>query len=149
MLIIYPAPNWNSFAKLQDLVLGMQFQFPARAKEFGKLTPEEQTALGANAGLWMRTCQGLTIPKVQGAIPQDIILAQIAIMASSYDKDPLDYDYKDSAITSEKVGSLAVTYDVTKLNSMFDINPMIYRLLAPYGCKNGQGGFSQSKIHKG
>lgn len=148
MLIIYPAPNWNSFGKLTDLIAGMEFQFPTYAEKFKKLDPKEQNAVAANAGLWMRTCEGLTIPTPNHTVPQDIVLAQIAIMASTYGRDPLAYDYKESAITSEKVGSLAVTYDVSKLNSMFDINPLIYRLLAPYGCTSGAGGFSQSRIHK-
>jgi len=146
MLIIYPNNNWNSFLPLSDLVAGMEYQFPTRATEFLKLPIEQQNASAMNAGTWIRTCNGLKIPS---PVVQDIIIAQIAIMATTMGQDPLAYDPNEKAITKEKVGDLEVNYDPAYKGDTLDINPLIYRLLSPYGCSGGtSNGFSQSATVK-
>ena len=145
MIIIYPTENWNSFLPLSDLIGGMKFQFPTKVKEFQSMSTDMQMASAANAGMWIRTCKGLKIP--EHVIPQDMVLAQIAIMASTIGIDPLEHNPSDRAITKEKVGSLEVEYDPKFKGNDPDINPLIYRLLSPYGC-SGNKGFSQSNTSK-
>jgi len=144
MLIIYPAQNWNTFLPLPDLIRAMEYQFPTEAVEFQKMTIELQNASAMNAGTWIRTCRGLKIPS---PVPQDIVLAQVAIMASTLGQNPLDHDPNSRAITKEKVGELEIEYDPKYKGDALDINPMIYRLLSPFGC-SGNNGFSQSYLGK-
>ena len=144
MLINYPAPNWNTFLPLADIITSMEFQFPDKAVEFKLLTVEKQNSVIANAGMWIRTCKGLTIPN---PVAQDIVLAQVAIVASRYTTCPLAHDPHDRAITKEKVGEVEVDYDPKYKGDNLDINPLIYRLLSPYGC-TGNTGFSQSPTRK-
>jgi len=143
-LIVYPTPNWNTFADLATLVGVMGQNFPDEALKFGTFTQEKQTALAINAGTWIKTCSNITYPS---PLPSDFVLAQVAIMATSLDKSPLDYDVNERAITKEKVGELEVDYDPKYKGSSMDVHPFVYRLLSPYGC-SGNTGFSQSNTRK-
>ena len=145
MLIIYPTNNWNTFATLPTLILAMEYQFPTHATAFKLLPIEQQNSIAMNAGTWIRTCQGLKYPS---PLTQDFVLAQVAIMASTYAQDPLTYDPNARAITKEKVGSLEVDYDPKYKGDSLDINPLIYRYLSPYGCSGGKG-FRQVSLGRG
>ena len=137
MLIIYPTQNWNTFATLTDLIRAMEYQFPTHAEAFKLLSVEVQNSIAMNAGTWIRTCQGLRYPS---PLTQDFVLAQTAIMASTYAQDPLMYDHNERAITNETVGEISISYDPKYKGNTLDINPLIYRYLTPYGCSEA-GGF--------
>ena len=137
MLIIYPTQNWNSFLPLTDLISAMEYQFPSHATAFKLLSIEVQNSVAMNAGTWIRTCQGLRYPS---PLPQEFVLAQVAIMASTYAQDPLVYDPNERAVTNETVGEISRSYDPKYKGDPLDINPLIYRYLTPYGCAKA-GGF--------
>ena len=145
MLIIYPTNNWNSFGSLQDLTAVMGYQFPDSVPEFNKMTPEQQTALAMNAGTWIRTCKGIKFPS---PMTQDFMSAQVAIMVQNMgNAEFMNFDPNQRAITKEKVGDLEVEYDPKYKHDAYDIHPLIYRYLSPYGC-SGNKGFSQSPTVK-
>ena len=142
MLIIYPTPNWNTFAPLTTLITAMEYQFPTHATAFKLLPIDQQNSIAMNAGTWIRTCKGLQYPS---PLPQDFVLAQVAIMASTYLQDPLTFDPNSRAITNETVGELSVSYDPKYKGDSLDINPLIYRYLTPYGCSKA-GGFKMAPL---
>ena len=146
MIIKYPATNWNSFLSTSDLEKAMAYQFPAKATDFAKLDQATKDAAVMNAGTWIRTCKGLKLP--EHTVPQDVVLAQVAIVASTIGQDPLAHDPFERAVIEETVGPITMKYDAkTRANAdPLDINPLIYRLLAPFGCSKGNG-FSQSRIN--
>jgi len=151
MLISYPQQNWNSFASLQTLEAVLQYSFPKEAKEFDKLQPNEKEALASHAGLWIKTCRSLDLSSLEHnghiTIPEELVLAQVALFAGNIGRSPLEYDPTAKAVTMEKVGDIEIRYDASKRGGDFEINPLIYRLLEPFGCRKS-GGFSQSHTGK-
>jgi hypothetical protein len=147
MLILPPAKNYNSFLPLADLEQIMMSFFPQDAQEFGKLNQLDKEALAMWAGLFIRSCKGFEYDP-HHPLAQDVPLAQVAIMAGNIGKNPLEYSPDAKAIKREKVGDLEVEYDTAYKSAGADINPLIYRLLSPFGCSGGSSGFSQSKVIK-
>ena len=145
MIIIYPAQNFNSFATVATLATVMNMQFPKDSAKYLGLPQAEQDSLAINAGTWIRTCPSIKYPH---PLPQDFILAQVAIMVQYMGiEDFMAFDPNERAITKEKVGSLEVDYDPSYKHDKYDIHPLIYRYLAPYGC-GGNKNFSQSNTSK-
>jgi len=146
MIIIYPAENFNSFVTVAEAETVMKMQFPKDAVKFATLPADEKEALCFNSGTWIRTCKGITYPH---PLPQDFILAQVAIMVQYMGmEDFMQHDSSERAITKEKVGDLEVDYDPKYKGDKYDIHPLIYRYLSPYGCSGGNSGFSQSSTVK-
>ena len=143
MIIVYPAINWNSFVTVTEAQTVMAMQFPQDAIKFNNLPPEQQESLTFNAGTWIRTCPRLQYPH---PLPQDFILAQVAIMVQYMGIDDfMNYDYSEHSITNETVGEISVSYDPKYKGDKYDIHPLIYRYLSPYGCRKA-GGFSQGYV---
>ena len=141
MIIIYPAENWNSFVTVVEAETVMAMQFPKDAVKFNALPPEEKEALTFNAGTWIRTCPSIKFPH---PLPQDFILAQVAIMVQYMGiEDFMNYNYSEHSITSETVDTISVSYDPKYKGDKYDIHPLIYRYLSKYGCGKA-GSFSQS-----
>ncbi len=145
MLIIYPTDNWNTFALVAELTATMQMLFPKEATAFVALPVNEQEAIAINAGRWIATCRNLVYPD---PLPQDFEEAQVIIMATSIGKSISDYDASSRAVIKEKAGSLEVDYDSRYKTDGTDVNPLVYRLLSPYGCSQ-RGGFKQVNLGRG
>ena len=143
MIIVYPAQNWNSFVTVTEAQTVMAMQFPQDAIKFNALPPEQQESLTFNAGTWIRTCPKINYPH---PLPQDFILAQVAIMVQYMGiEDFMQYDSSEKSITNETVGELSVSYDPAHKGDKYDIHPLIYRYLSPYGCRKA-GGFGMASL---
>ena len=141
MIIIYPAQNWNSFVTVAEAETIMTMQFPNEASKFVLLSNAEKEALCFNSGTWIRTCPAIKYPS---PLPQDFMLAQVAIMVQYMGIDNfMQHDPSQRAITKEKVGSLEVDYDPKYKEDQYDIHPLVYRYLSQYGCSQNKG-FSHS-----
>jgi len=143
MLIEYPQDGYNTFANILVLNSKMLAMYPTEHDKYDKLTPEQQEALATNATMWIRTCPSIKLPN---PIENDVIDAQVVIMASSIDMSLSSYDPNAKAVTKEKVGDLEVDYDPRYKAGDDVMHPMAKRLLRPYGCSSGDG-FSQSKVN--
>ena len=146
MIIIYPATNWNSFVTPAEADTIMKMQFPKDAVTYESMSDVEREALCFNSGTWIRTCKSLKYPS---PLPQDFMLAQVAIMVQYMGIDNfMQHDPSKRAITKEKVGNLEVDYDPKYKEDQYDIHPLVYRYLSQYGCSGGGSGFSQSVTSK-
>ena len=146
MLITYPLPDYTSFIASADIkAFALQYS-PTFGIVFGGLTQAEQDNLATDATLQIRICPSLKLePK---PAPMDVKLGQLYLMEHLFNNPMSEIDPNTRAITSEKVGSLAVTYDTVLKVDAWAFPQIVYNLLAPYGCSNSKG-FSQSRIVKG
>ena len=146
-IIAYPLPTWNSYVEESDLVALLSLHAIDFALKFDKLQDMEQLALVSEATMLIRLCPAMKLDDTKPA-PMDVQIAQVYLMQHLFKNPIVDIDANEVAITSEKVGSLAVTYDVGKRTSAEAFPSVVYNLLGQFGCAKSQG-FSQSKIHKG
>jgi len=146
MLITYPLPDYTSYIDSAEIKAFALKHTPSFGVVFGGLTQVEQDNLATEATLQIRICPSFKLePK---PAPMDVKLGQLYLMEHLFNNPMGDIDPNARAITSEKVGALAVTYDTALKFDALAFPQIVYNLLAPYGCSNSKG-FSQSRIVKG
>lgn len=143
-LIVYPTANWDSFNSEADATTKIT-GFAASEGKTAYLALDEagKEAILRQTALQIKLCPSIVLPD---GIESDLALAQCYLTVHALSVDMMSYDANSNAITSEKVGSLAVSYNSHKKGSNSAFDTMTQALLKQYGCKSQKSGFSQSYI---
>ena len=144
-LIIYPSEFWDSFLSVADCTtLSNRYvsgnKFATLADDAAREIILRQTALQINQ------CPNMELPT---NVTTDLAMAQMYLVEHALTTDMIAYDANDRAITSERVDTLAVTYDTDKKGSSDDFPPMVSSFLKQYGCNNTNSGFAQISLGRG
>lgn len=138
-LIVYPAEDWDSFVSVlrADEIIGNFVD------DAGFLAMDEATkeAYLRQTALQISLCKNITLPD---DIAQGLEVAQCYLVTHAIGIDMIAYDPNDSAINSEAVDTIKVSYDTALKNGAGTFPPMVQSLLSPYGCTSTSGGFSQT-----
>jgi len=130
MLIVYPNQDWNTFVDIarSDILIGSFVS----DNGYSALDDTANEAILIQTALQVRLCDKIVLPT---AINNDLELAQCYLTTHALNIDMLSFDSNDKAISSERAGSVGVTYDTqykTSNNGIFP--PVVKSLLRPYGC---------------
>ena len=146
-LILYPQDNWDSFASVSaaDIIIG-GFVTSAGQTAYLALDEAGKEAILRQTALQIKLCPSMVLPDT---LENDLEVAQCYLTVHALTTDMLAFDSNDKAITSERVDTLAVTYDVDKKGSNAEFDNMTSALLAQYGCNAQSSGFKQISLGRG
>jgi len=148
MLILYPLDDANSFVDVTeaDTIIGGFVPSDGKTAYLALLEADKEAYL-RQAFTQISSCSGITLPDTSESA---LGTAQCYLVVYSQTVETVNVDPNERAVTGERVDTLGVTYDSDKRVSSDTFPPMVYSLLRPYGCVDGNNvGHVSARFIKG